>query len=148
MFAGVLDGGQSEVFLGGTKMKKFMETVESVTQGIPEPMPTHQEGPTAEEEAQEPTPDTKAAPPPPAPRPEEVWSGLLTTGIEFIGKLGAALQQPGGARGAASPIERLLAKDEKTGETQLRIPVPEAETLGRIAEAFSGLAEILRGTSR
>jgi len=148
MFAGVLDGGQSEVFLGGTRMKKFMESVENVTQGIPEPMPTHQEGPTAEDEAGEPAPDIEIAPPPPAPGPEEVWSGLLTTGIEFIGKLGAALQQPGGARGAANPIERLVAKDEKTGETQLRIPVPEPETLGRIADAFSGLAEILRGTSK
>lgn len=31
LFAGVLDGGDSEVFLGGTRLSKFMENVEAVT---------------------------------------------------------------------------------------------------------------------
>ena len=31
LFAGVLDGGDTEVFLGGSKLNKFMETVESAT---------------------------------------------------------------------------------------------------------------------
>ncbi len=31
LFAGVLDGGDSEVFLGGTRLSKFMESVEAVT---------------------------------------------------------------------------------------------------------------------
>src|ERR1700736_3516267 len=36
--AGVLDGGDKEVFLGGSKLNKFMETVESATTAIPEAM--------------------------------------------------------------------------------------------------------------
>jgi hypothetical protein len=35
MFAGVLDGGEREVFLGGTRLNKFLETVERVTDKIP-----------------------------------------------------------------------------------------------------------------
>src|SRR5262249_8307526 len=31
LFAGVLDGGESEVFLQGTRLSKFMETVDEVT---------------------------------------------------------------------------------------------------------------------
>ncbi|MGH8219727.1 MAG: DEAD/DEAH box helicase [Steroidobacteraceae bacterium] len=31
LFAGVLDGGPSEVFLGGSRLKRFMESVEAVT---------------------------------------------------------------------------------------------------------------------
>ena len=34
LFAGVLDGGQKEVFLGGSRLKKFMETVEQTTESI------------------------------------------------------------------------------------------------------------------
>jgi len=38
LFAGVLDGGETEVFLGGSRLNKFMETVESTTKAIPEAM--------------------------------------------------------------------------------------------------------------
>ncbi|MGE0608944.1 MAG: DEAD/DEAH box helicase [Pirellulales bacterium] len=33
LFAGVLDGGEKEVFLGGSRLKRFMETVEKATAG-------------------------------------------------------------------------------------------------------------------
>lgn len=35
VFAGVLDGGEKEVFLGGSRLKKFMQTVEQVSSNIP-----------------------------------------------------------------------------------------------------------------
>ncbi len=36
LFSGVLDGGEKEVFLGGSRLTKFMETVEKTTSAIPE----------------------------------------------------------------------------------------------------------------
>ena len=39
MFSGVLDGGKDEIFLGGTRLKRFMESVETATTAISEPMP-------------------------------------------------------------------------------------------------------------
>src|SRR3989442_13752694 len=38
LFAGVLDGGEREVFLGGSRLKGFIESRENVTTGIPTPM--------------------------------------------------------------------------------------------------------------
>lgn len=35
LFAGVLDGGENNVFMGGSKLKKFMETVDKITGSIP-----------------------------------------------------------------------------------------------------------------
>src|SRR5262249_37392648 len=39
LFAGVLDGGDKDVFLGGSRLTKFMETVEAATTGIPAASP-------------------------------------------------------------------------------------------------------------
>ena len=39
LFAGVLDRGEDEVFLGGTRLKRFMESVEKATGEIPASMP-------------------------------------------------------------------------------------------------------------
>src|SRR5262252_1112027 len=36
LFAGVLDGGEKDVFLGGSRLNKFMEQVEAATAAIPE----------------------------------------------------------------------------------------------------------------
>ena len=38
LFAGVLDDGDKEVFLGGSRLNKFMETVETATTAIPQAM--------------------------------------------------------------------------------------------------------------
>ena len=35
LFAGVLDGGENRVFLGGSRLKQFLDTVENVTNKIP-----------------------------------------------------------------------------------------------------------------
>ena len=38
LFAGVLDGGEKEVVSGGSRLNKFMESVESATSAIPDAM--------------------------------------------------------------------------------------------------------------
>ena len=53
VFAGVLDGGQDEVFMGGTRLKNFMESVEKATGSIPPSMPEQGPTPPEEEETQE-----------------------------------------------------------------------------------------------
>lgn len=49
LFAGVLDGGQDEVFLGGTRLKSFMESVEKATGAIPRVEVTETVAPGADE---------------------------------------------------------------------------------------------------
>src|SRR5262249_6276172 len=62
LFAGVLDSGEKEGFLGGSRLNKFMETVESATSAIPEAMIEDAE------EALRVPPDERAGPEPSEPR--------------------------------------------------------------------------------
>ena len=49
VFSGVLDGGSDEVFLGGSRLKNFMETVERASGSIPAAMPLQEAPATAPE---------------------------------------------------------------------------------------------------
>src|SRR5438876_989385 len=51
LFAGVLDGGEREVFLGGSRLKRFIESVENVTAGVPAPIVEEAAEPAAAEPA-------------------------------------------------------------------------------------------------
>ena len=53
VFSGVLDGGPNEVFMGGTRLKKFMESVEKATGNIPTSMPEQSSTPADAEGSQE-----------------------------------------------------------------------------------------------
>jgi superfamily II DNA or RNA helicase len=195
LFAGVLDGGETEVFLGGSKLNKFMETVEKVTTAIPEPLLDDAEealrtppegdgemppapggrgqgrrgrrtaagagaggqpgtgvngelvraalGSAAEDEA-----EPAAAPAAAAANP---WSGLLQVGMALLQQLATALPA-GGAAGparkpaaAASPAGGLVQRDERTGETYLKVPLPKPEVLDQAMRALGALLDSFRG---
>ena len=139
----MLDGGEDEVFLGGTKLKKFMETVDRVTDNIPGSMPAHEEPPTAADESiKEETlaSEKEKTPRQPSGQPQEVWNDLISTGLDFIGKLGQAMQQPE----SESPAKQFIGKDEKTGETYLKLPMPDQDTLNQVSEAVKPLLNLLR----
>ncbi len=118
LFAGVLDGGETEVFLGGSKLNKFMETVESATSAIPEEMLEDSEEalrtPPDEQAGPEPRPSRRrgATSPPQAPMPvialgepddepsptvaaSDPWSGLLQMGVSLLQQFVAHLDEPG-----------------------------------------------------
>src|ERR1700736_6243281 len=67
--AGVLDGGEKEVFLGGSRLNKFMETVEKATTAIPEALVEDTNGamPKAAEARRESQTETSARPGSPEP---------------------------------------------------------------------------------
>ncbi len=111
MFSGVLDGGQDEVFMGGNRLKKFMETVEKATSSIPQRMPNAEAdgadgratggngeessepgrakrgraGRRGQERLESPITPTLATP------TQEPWAELLTAGMSFLEKLGRAM---------------------------------------------------------
>jgi hypothetical protein len=143
LFAGVLDDGPDEVFLQGTRLSKFMDSVERVTQSI---------GPAEESPGDEAEPASVAAPlqdvAVPVPSIEEVetrdgsstdpWAPLLEAGVSLIAELG---RRSADRDAAAVPwIER----DEATGRDCLKLPLPEPATLDRIAQALGALAAALR----
>jgi hypothetical protein len=166
LFAGVLDGGEKEVFLGGSRLNKFMESVESATSAIPEPMiedteealdtPSRaQAEPDVPERARDARPalvvesesEEDAAPIPaaaaqPAPDP---WAGLLQAGMAMLQQLasihGGNASMPS-ANAAAS--RTFVQRDEQTGETYLKLPVPPPEVLSKALEAFGALLQSFR----
>ncbi len=160
LFAGVLDGGESEVVLQGTRLSKFMDTVEQVSGAVtsestveePDPSPleaTTGAGSEADGEAEylSPTPtDATAAlpagerspasePAPPAaataPGAADPWAPLLAAGAQLLGELSAASS---GER--SSPW---IQTDPATGERYLKLPVPDPQTIQRLAEGLLGL---------
>jgi len=149
LFAGVLDGGESEVILEGTRLSKFMESVEQVTAASgsaeveTEPAAGEAVGSELvrddEDELAAPAAAAEiepAAPAPSAPPPSAAasWTPLLEAGIHLLGELAAASR----GDGASQWVET----DQRTGQRYLKLPVPEPDAVQRLAESLLGL---LRG---
>ncbi|MDB5310870.1 MAG: Non-specific serine/threonine protein kinase [Gemmataceae bacterium] len=134
LFAGVLDGGEANIDMGGTRLNKFMETVEATTTGIP-PVP-----PAEREDAVEAKREFGGKPRTPAdaaaPTAADPWAAFLQAGAALLQQVAGA-----GQTGAGS----LVRKDEQTGETYLRLPVPSEAVL---TEALSVIGGLLNGLRR
>ena len=150
VFAGVLDGGAKDVFLDKGNAKKFMETVADVVNNVPQAMPPHEtpapDSATDAPPGEEP-PSGIAKPAPAAPNP---WDDVLAAGLDLFGKVAQALRPAESAHPDLVSQLRIaaastLAKNDKTGAAELRIPLPDADTMNRLAKALGGLAELLRG---
>jgi SNF2 family DNA or RNA helicase len=165
LFAGVLDGGDSDIVLQGTRLSKFMETVEQVAgameteaaseddnQGVQplDAMPDAEPGGEAEELAEaraaaptgaavgQPiadlgsvTPDQSATASTPRPVAADPWAPLLAAGAQLLGELAAAAQ---GER--QSPW---IQTDPATGQRYLKLPMPEPQSVQRLAEGLLSL---------
>jgi hypothetical protein len=180
LFAGVLDGGDKDVFLGGSKLNKFMETVEKATAAIPEAMledaeealvlprdAVAEEGrtgdgqppPRAGRKRRPEAPSRVAEPvgaglvadeepeeaPTAAAAPANPWAGLLQVGMALLQQVSTAAQP--GAPDSSRPASlggSLVTRDERTGETFLKVPVPKPEVLDQALRAVGALLESLR----
>jgi superfamily II DNA/RNA helicase len=167
LFAGILDGGDSEVVLQGTRLSKFMETVEQVSGAAEGAAPmdepsadtlpldaTAAAGSETEADGEQNTgsrcPRAKRASRPwPGPVPRlshqrsapaassgaaDPWAPLLTAGVQLLGELSAA-----SSGGRESPW---VQTDSTTGRRYLKLPVPDPQTVQRLAE---GLLSLLGG---
>ncbi len=146
LFSGVLDNGKDEVFLGGTRLKRFMESVDKATGAIPAPMPQHHPAPTADEP---PEPQTRPATPTSdlEPATPQAWDQLLSTGLSFLEKLGRTLQpqqqvsshKPGPKAPHAIEIET----DPTTGRQHLKLPMPSKQTVQALADLLKQFSDRL-----
>ena len=141
VFAGVLDGGQREVFLGGTRLKQFMETVDKATGGIPRPKPVAAagSGPLDQLSAPGGPVPRDALPAQSGPRPDspavspQALGDLLTAGAALLNQLGQGLRQGGDGApqgGVSAGSGDLIARDEATGRAYLKLPLPNEDVLG------------------
>lgn len=125
--------------LNGTRLSKFMESVEQVAGAVNKTV-TEPEELAVEDAAPPPEPSPESMPEPasPARSATDPWAPLLDAGLKLIESLAAAQT---GAPAQSSP---LLETDAKTGKSYLKLPVPEPETLQRLGTALQGLLAGLR----
>lgn len=147
MFEGVLDGGETEIFLGGSKMKKFMETVEQVSDSIPAHVPTQEESAESanlELDAAGPLSDEPVEAAVAQAAPAQSWNDLLSVGLEFLGRIGHSLQAQSSEKSTAPGLAARITHDEKSGGQELRIPLPDAETAQKLGDLLAGVGSMLK----
>lgn len=169
--AGILDGGQSEISLGGSRLSRFMKEVENVT------------GRMGEGEAMRPAEEAAGvAGAPVEPMAEVAETVASGEAVEADGPAGAgggvsaadasvresatpvspaadadpwgALLQVGAqllsalsaAGNAGKPSPSWLERDPASGAYNLRLPPPPPQTARRLADALSAIADSLRRT--
>lgn len=137
LFAGVLDGGETEVFLGKGRLDRFMESIEQVTAEI-------QLVPVAEEILAEAGVPEAGGAQAGASALAEPLARLLESGVGFLKQLEAALpteHDPGGSGGGKSTLRQIEARQDADGSTFLAVPMPSREAVARFTD---GLAALLR----
>jgi superfamily II DNA or RNA helicase len=134
LFAGVLDGGETEVFLGGTRLSKFMESVEGVTSKLEPPDPAAVAPPVEapEEERRAMESDDRA----------DAIGELLQAGLALLRRVGL-----GAADKARSNVRLETMRDPASGETFLKVPMPRRETVQRLSAALRDLLADFGGVS-
>ena len=154
LFSGVLDGGESNVTLEGTRLSRFMKQVEQATA----PANAPPAAPTALDTAPAPkpvVPDASAAPMPesadttltdtPATASSVAavnpWQPLLAVGARLIDKLSRSANENVDSRA----VDNLVQRDPHSGERYLRLPVPEPEAVEQLATA---LLRLLAGPAK
>jgi superfamily II DNA/RNA helicase len=149
LFAGVLEGGETEIFLGGTRLKTFMDSVQQVTasvpptQAIPLPQIDQEQLPPEPSRPDRRTPtDGQARPSPeatPTPPQAQVWADLISAGRSLLDGIARAVlppsEGPATARASGASIER----DESTGQNYLRLPMPSPDALQKALAAIATL---------
>lgn len=138
LFAGVLDNGQSEVALQGTRLSKFMESVEQVTSAagaieaetateteVAVELPA--EDKAAREAADQPLAGHVQATETPHPSADP-WAPLLEAGIHLLGELAAASK--------GDTQSRWVETDPNTGRRYLKLPVPEPQAVQHLADSL------------
>jgi hypothetical protein len=148
--AGILDGGSGEISLGGSRLNRFMKDVEKVTGRIGEGevlTPSEEAGSGAAFDdaksegagtgAGRMIEQTDGATTPAEETLRDPWQVLVNAGAQFAAALAAA-------NGPAAAAQPSIGFDPATGARHLRMPLPAPETMARLADAFSAIAESLR----
>lgn len=143
MFTGVLDGGEDEVFLGGTRLKRFMESVEGVTDKIPTPMPVELSEEPEDKDGQDVVEDIDISDEPRYVSTPDVWSDVLSAGLSFLDKLAVVVaesRKPTAEGAKSTALTSMFERDAKTGRNYLKLPMPEPDTLNKIVDLLKTLA--------
>lgn len=146
---GILDGGNVEISLGGSRLKRFMQDVENATTHMKnsDPLDQAEQSTTQQEDVSESIEedDSKAATPTDSSQASTTTTSTVTDPWQAIAQIGgqfvAALAS---AHHPDAPAHPWVERDEQTGNSHLKIPVPPPETTRQLADTFAELAKMLR----
>ncbi|HEY5367469.1 MAG TPA: DEAD/DEAH box helicase [Hanamia sp.] len=156
---GILDNGESNIFMGDSKFNVFMKDIEGLftdeTVTTSHVDSDHEEATSAErpvEPKEKETTETyedddvKQTTPEKAPEQPELFSAkpeqqLIQTASSFFTQLGNVLSD---AKATENLLQSITKKDEATGQTYLHIPV---ENENVVKNAFTILAGLFKGMS-
>ncbi len=145
VFAGVLDDGENNVFMGDSKFKQFMKTVETVADATAE----------VEEEVKKEARSAVEVKIPVVEATKDVSEkeisdhqkqhkadiqDLFSTGIQFLEKLGTTISK---SESPKAVLSSFVEKDKKTGKSFVKIPVDD-EMIDQAGKALVGFLEILK----
>jgi superfamily II DNA or RNA helicase len=146
--SGILDGGNSEISLGGSRLNRFMKEVEGVTGGLKdsETIMPNEEMTSAETPVLAPVAAKQSVPADSVESMREAplsvradpWQALAQVGAQLISALATA--------GDSAAEHPWVEREPATGARSLRVPLPSPETARQLASALEGLAGVLRGT--
>lgn len=147
LFAGVLDGGEADIKLGGSRLTKFIETVEQTTKSIPSVVGMSHQGEFEFDEAisgEKAEVNLEPAAPVATTQPtaSDPLAGLVQTGLAFLQSLSAIANTsaaPGKSSSSVASSNPLVARDERTGEPYLKLPMPSPDALKQLMSALSAL---------
>ena len=135
LLAGALDGGEDEIFMGESKFKHFMATVEKVA-GTPSAVNTSMTDVEEREYIEEGTQTISAPVLPITPSPTTPASEFFTT----AGNLFNTLAQTFADKDKTEEfISSLIEKDTSTGKSYVKIGIESEEILEKAVEAFANL---------
>ena len=147
--AGILDGGNAEISLGGSHLKRFMQDVENATSNMnkSDPLDQTEQSPIQQEDSSESKEKdrskvaTEANSIPASATTESTvadpWQAIAQVGGQLVAALASA-------HNPDAPAHPWVECDEQSGNSHLKIPVPPPETTRQLADTFAALAEMLR----
>ena len=152
LFAGALDrDGENVVMIGESQLKRFMKSVETLTEDLEKAGPSIVRQQETEKESEQKVIlpegiDSGESRPAPVWRDRtetglELLKPLLASGAEFLMNLSKSIGQsaPGEIQAASNPRGPRISQDPETGESFLKIPLPETETIQKILSALTGV---------
>jgi hypothetical protein len=141
LFAGALDSdGENVVMVGESQFKRFMHSVETITENIEKVDPEIERQQQIEAEM-----DKKAADMQEMIEGKEdetaaerkslnSLSDLFESGAQFLTNISKMISQQ--EQPAGSSLDTVIGRDEKTGRSYLKIPLPEMDVLNNIISSL------------
>lgn len=161
LFEGILDNGEDTIFLEDSKFDKIMDSIKVVADAPEMANDTHTDGSSIDladkEEKVEKTADKEVITELLEPQEEEVFiekeqkenlksavnSGaeehpeqLVQQGLSFLSGLARTLSSP---EATQKLVDSIIEEDKETGQTTLRIPIPDKESVAGILNLFGKL---------